>query len=266
MNESWKTAVYDGIIYKGLYKVSNWGRILSLNYRNTGKAELMNPGTDTNGYLEVGLSKNGETKKCLVHRLVAFTFLENPENKPEVNHKDENKTNNFVFLNEDGTVNKEKSNLEWKTHKDNINHGTHNERSAKTRSKSVLQFTLTGDLIREWESTQECGRNGFNQGAVAACCRGEISHYKGFLWMYTDDYKEKQLKEIEQSRQYYQKNREKELERRRQRYQKNRDKILEQKRQHYQKNRDKILEQRRQRYQRKKLEKQLKEVVETTLF
>ena len=187
--EIWKTAVYDGEIYEGLYQVSNWGRILSLNYRNTGKPDLMTPGTDTNGYFQVGLSKNGETKKCLVHRLVAEAFLENPENKPQVNHKDENKTNNFVFLNEDGSVDKEKSNLEWVWHIDNINHGTRNERVSKTltngkKSKRVLQLSLSGELIREWPSTKECGRNGFNQGAVAACCRGEIPHYKGFLWMY----------------------------------------------------------------------------------
>ena len=201
MIEQWRTAVYDGIVYEGLYKVSNLGRILSLNYKNTGKAELMTPFERPDGYLEVKLRKNGERKNCLVHRLVAFTFLENPENKPEVNHKDEDKTNNFVFLNEDGTVNKEKSNLEWKTPKENSNHGTRNERIAKAMtngklSKKVLQFTLDGEFVREWESTNECGRNGFNQGAVAACCRGEKPHYKGFRWMYYDDYKEKQLKEL----------------------------------------------------------------------
>ena len=187
--EIWKTAVYDGEIYEGLYKVSNLGRILSLNYKNTGKPDLMNPSTNTDGYLKVNLRKNGKKKTCSVHRLVAETFLENPENLPEVNHIDEDKTNNFVFLNEDGTVNKEKSNLEWKSPKGNCNHGTRNERISKTltngkKSKKVLQLSLSGDLIREWESTNECGRNGFNQGAVAACCRGEKPQYKGFKWCY----------------------------------------------------------------------------------
>ena len=187
--EIWKTVVYDGEIYEGLYKVSNLGRILSLNYKNTGKPDLMNPSTNTDGYLKVNLSKNRKTKNCYVHRLIAETFLENPENLPEVNHIDEDKTNNFVFLNEDGSVDKEKSNLEWKSPKDNCNHGTRNERISKAntngiRSKKVLQLSLSGELIREWESTNECGRNGFNQGAVAACCRGELPHYKGFLWMY----------------------------------------------------------------------------------
>ena len=136
MIEIWKTAVSDGEIYEGLYKVSNLGRILSLNYRNTGKAKLRTPSKRKDGYFQVGLSKNGKTNFCLVHRLVAEAFLENPDNLPEVNHKDEDKTNNFVFLNEDGTVNKEKSNLEWKSHKDNINHGTRNERAGKTISKA----------------------------------------------------------------------------------------------------------------------------------
>ena len=196
MTEEWRTAVYKGVIYEGLYKVSNLGKILSLNYRNTGKAELMTPVENTDGYFQVGFWKNGEYKMCYVHRLVAETFIENPENLPEVNHKDEDKTNNFVFLNKDGSVNKEKSNLEWKSHRDNLNHGTRNERVSKAltngkKSKRVLQLSLSGELIREWPSTNECGRNGFDQGAVAACCRGEKPHYKGFLWMYADDYKEK---------------------------------------------------------------------------
>ena len=195
--EIWKTAVYDGEIYEGLYKVSNLGRILSLNYKRTGKAKLRNPVEIPNGYLQVGFSKNKKTKTCYVHRLIAETFLPNPENLPEVNHKDEDKTNNFVFLNEDGSVDKEKSNLEWCDRKYNNNYGTRTERFIKTMSKKVLQFSKTGEFIREWESTMECGRNGFCQSHVAACCRGERKSHKGFLWMFADDYKEKQLKEVQ---------------------------------------------------------------------
>ena len=183
MLEIWKTAIYDGEIYEG-FEVSNLGRIKSLNYRRTGKAELLTPIDIGTGYLQVTLCKNKEYKKCYVHRLVAFTFLENPENLPQVNHKDEDKTNNFVFLNEDGSVDKEKSNIEWKSPKGNCNHGTRNERSAKARSKRVLQLSLDGDLIREWESTRECGRNGFCQSHVSACCRGEEKTHKGFCFMY----------------------------------------------------------------------------------
>ena len=188
MNEIWKTAVYDSEIYEELYKVSNLGRILSLNYRNTGKSELMTPFDSGDGYLKVQLWKNGKYKICRVHRLVAETFLENPENLPEVNHIDEDKTNNRV------------DNLEWKSHRDNCNHGTRNQRAAKAKingkkSKKVLQFTLSGEFIREWPSIHECERNGFNRGAVAACCHGKQKTHKGFLWMFAEDYKEKQLKE-----------------------------------------------------------------------
>ena len=181
--EIWRTPISDGEPYEG-YKVSNWGKILSLNYRNTGKAEVMKPYTDKGGYFQVQLWKNGKPKWCRVHRLVAEAFLPNPENKPQVNHKDEDKTNNFVFLNEDGSVDKEKSNLEWKSPKDNCNHGTRNERIAKALSKPVLQLSLSGELIREWSSTAECGRNGFCQVAVARCCNGKQQTHKGFRFMY----------------------------------------------------------------------------------
>ena len=184
--EQWRTAVYDGEIYEGLYKVSNLGRILSLNYQNTGKPKLRTPVEDTDGYFRLQLWKNGEYKMCSVHRLVAQTFLPNPENKPEVNHIDEDKTNNFVFLNEDGSVDKEKSNLEWVWHIDNMNHGTRNERAAKALSKPVLQLSLSGELIREWESTMECGRNGFSQSAVSECCNGKRKTHKGFIFQFKD--------------------------------------------------------------------------------
>ena len=192
MLEIWRTAVYDGEIYEGLYQVSNLGRFKNLNYRNTGKAELLNPGTNKDGYLQVCLSKNGEYKMCLVHRLIAETFLPNPENKPYINHKiegDKGKKINMVIFNEDGTINKERTTIEWCTPKENNDYGTRNERVAKAntngiRSKPVLQLSLTGDLIREWPSVGECGRNGFNKGAVAACCRGEKPQYKGFRWEY----------------------------------------------------------------------------------
>ena len=184
--EIWKTAIYDGEIYEGLYKVSNLGRILSLNYKNTGKAELLKP-VNVNGYLQVCLSKNKEYKTCYVHRLVAETFLENPEGKPEINHKiegDEGKKINMVIFNEDGSINKEKSTIEWVTSKENSNYGTRNERIAKTLSKRVLQFSLSGELIREWPSIMECGRNGFNQGHVCDCCNGKRKTAHGFIWMY----------------------------------------------------------------------------------
>ena len=190
--EQWRTAIYDGIVYEGLYKVSNLGRILSLNYRNTGKAELMKPFDNGRGYLQVKLRKNGESKTCLVHRLVAETFLPNPENKPCINHKIEGKKGkkiNMVFFNEDGSINKEKTTIEWATYEENNNYETRNERIGKTsingkQSKKVLQLSLSGDLIREYPSIMECERNGFDKGAVCLCCQGKRKTHKGFKFMY----------------------------------------------------------------------------------
>ena len=191
--EIWRTAIYDGETYEN-FEVSNWGRIMSLNYRRTGRAELMTPFDNGHGYWQIELSKNGKPKICKVHRLVAQTFLPNPDNKPCINHKiegDEGKKINMVFFNEDGSVDEKKSTIEWVTYKENNNYGTHNERMAKTLSKKVLQLSLTGDLIREWSSTKECGRNGFNSGNVVECCNGNRKKHKGFLWIYAEDYKEK---------------------------------------------------------------------------
>ena len=86
----------------------------------------------------------------------------------------------MVFFNDDGSINKEKTTIEWVTAKENNNYGTRIERT----SKKVLQFTLDGEFIREWPSTAEVGRNGFNEGHVAACCRGEEKSHKGFIFKY----------------------------------------------------------------------------------
>ena len=159
--------------YEGLYQVSNLGNVKSLISN-----KILKPAKNKNKYLQVGLCKQGKMKTYLVHRLVAKSFISNPNNLPEVNHKDEDKTNNAS------------SNLEFCDAKYNNNYGTRNERISKAKingkkSKKVLQFTLDRKFIREWPSTAECGRNGFCQSGVAACCRGKLPHYKGFIWKYS---------------------------------------------------------------------------------
>ena len=164
MDEIWK----DKKDYEGHYQVSNCGRIKSLNYINSGKERILKPLTNSSGYLFVKLCKDGITKTYYVHRLVAEAFIPNPNNYKEVNHKDECKTNNVV------------TNLEWCDSKYNNNYGTRTEKC----SKKVYQYTLDEQFIKEWPSTMECGRNGFNQGSVVACCQGKLKKYKGFIWSY----------------------------------------------------------------------------------
>ena len=165
MKEIWK----DIKDYEGHYQVSNLSRVKSIKF---GKERILKPVTDRHGYLIVGLWKNNKQKTYKVHRLVAEAFLPNPYNLPQVNHKDENPFNNNV------------NNLEWCNSKYNCNFGTRIERISKRRSKTVLQYDLEGNFIREWKSTAECGRNGFNQGHVAACCQGKLKKHKDSIWRY----------------------------------------------------------------------------------
>ena len=189
--EIWRTPIHKGEVFDN-YQVSNLGQILSLNFRNTGKSELMNPWKDKDGYLKIGLRNNGKTDFILVHRLIAETFIPNPDNLPQVNHKidtKEGKKINMVIFNEDGSINKEKTTLEWCDGKYNHNYGTINERISKANtngklSKRVLQLSLDGELIREYPSVRECERNGFDHSNVIRCCNGKQKTYKGFRFMY----------------------------------------------------------------------------------
>lgn len=170
--------------FEGLYQVSNFGRVRSLNYGGTGKVKLLRPGEDSNGYLQVFLYKNGKRKAFQVHRLVAKVFLPNWFDEPQVNHKDENKHNNFCGTPENDFND---GNLEWCDAKYNSNYGTRNERVAEKQSKPVIQLTKTGELVREWPSIREAGRNGFHQSSVTRCCRGKLKTHKGFHWEYKEE-------------------------------------------------------------------------------
>ena len=172
-NEEWR----DVAGYEGLYQVSSEGRVKSLERKDclgrTIRERILKLGIDRDGYLRLNLCAGGKTRTFLVHRLVATTFIPNPENKPTVNHINEIKTDNRV------------ENLEWMAVKENINHGTRNERIAKSREKPIGQYKLDGQLIKVWPSAIEVERQtGFSQPSIWCVANGRYKQAYGYIWKY----------------------------------------------------------------------------------
>lgn len=170
MNEEWK----DIFGYEGLYQVSNYGNVKSLNYNHTGKEQILKPANRGDGYLFVALWKNGKQKVKLIHSLVATHFIPNDDLfKTQVNHKDENKANNNA------------GNLEWCDCTYNNNYGTRLARFAKSMSKQVNQYSLDGTFIKTWDSMNEIERQlGFYSTDICRCCKGKRKSAHGFIWKY----------------------------------------------------------------------------------
>lgn len=180
-NEIWKPVVG----FEEKYEVSNIGRVKSLNYRRSGEECLMSP-SYYNGYASINLMKDGKYKAFKIHRLVYEAFIGHlpkcnlagkGNDRLEINHKDENRANNCV------------ENLELISHKENNNYGSHSRKIASATAKTVYQYTKDMTLVRIWESTKECGRNGFSNGNVNLCCNKKYhregnNFYRGFFWSY----------------------------------------------------------------------------------
>ena len=161
-NEEWR----DVVGYEGRYQVSSMGRVKSFKWN---KERFLKPSMDKDGYLLVNLCAGGKPKTLKVHRLVCEAFHENPDNRPQVNHINEDKTDNRAC------------NLEWCTCKQNVNHGSRNERV----SKPVGQYSLDGKLIKLWPSTMEAERQaGFNHGNISQVANGKYKQAYGCIWKY----------------------------------------------------------------------------------
>ena len=208
-NEIWK----DIHGYEGYYQVSNLGRIKSMErdvLQGTRivhlHSKILKYRYDAGGYIRIVLCKNGIQKNFSLHRLVAEHFIPNPNNLPQINHKDENKENNCV------------DNLEWCTPKYNTNYGTRTQRAANTSkgktftleqrkklsqarkgyvtseetknkiseslSNPVYQYDLNNKLIKKWRNIQEPKRSGmpYDPTCFSKCCLGKLKTYKGFIW------------------------------------------------------------------------------------
>ena len=173
--------------YEGLYQVSNLGRVKSLSKKyGHGKRneKIMACSLRKDGYISVSLFKKSKGKTFGVHRLVAEAFIPNPDNLPQVNHKDENKQNNYA------------NNLEFCTKKYNMNYGTRKERAySKTRKHNIIQCDLNGNVIKIWECAYIASKKlNIKQSGIYRCCMKKQDVYKGYVWKYADDNNLKELR------------------------------------------------------------------------
>lgn len=150
--------------YEGLYAITEDGKVWS--YRSH---KYLKPQTVGAGYQGVTLCVNGQKKCCMIHQLVALAYIANPDNLPEINHKDEDKTNNCV------------SNLRWVTDKENCNHGTRLKRIAEKHKKPVLCV----ELNQVFESVKQASEAvNINRGNLSRCCKGKAKTCGGYHWQY----------------------------------------------------------------------------------
>lgn len=164
MQEIWK----DVPKYEGIYKISNKGRLYSVK-----RYKILKPYTDKHGYKRIGLSHNKASYYTSIHRLVASAFLPNPNSLPQVNHKDENPSNNCV------------ENLEWCSAQYNINYGN---RNAKVSDKAygIAQYTKDHVFIANYPSIRYIvERFGYRESNLYKCCQGKRKSAYGYIWEYT---------------------------------------------------------------------------------
>ena len=142
--------------YEGLYAVTSCGKVWSYKSK-----KFLTPISNHIGYLFVTLCKDGKGKNYSVHRLVAEAYLPNPSNLPDVDHIDNDKTHNYL------------NNLQWITHKDNCR---------KSNNKPILQYSLDGEFIREWDCAYDVGKE--VNSNICNCLKGRHKTAYGYIWKY----------------------------------------------------------------------------------
>ena len=159
------------------YEVSNLGKV-----RNIKSGRVLKTSLNNNGYLRLFLCENNKRKHLYLHRIIATAFIDNPGEKPCVNHIDGNKSNNFV------------GNLEWISRKGNTQHaiatGLRADSNMRGRtgslnplSKPVAQYTKSGDFMKVWSGYSEAARAyGCKPCTIINCAKGRIKSCKGFVW------------------------------------------------------------------------------------
>lgn len=167
--------------YEGCYQVSNLGRVKSLerinSYGERVHEKIKAFGDNGHGYLIVNLYKDNKVKMSYIHRLVANAFIPNPYNLPQINHKDEDKSNNDV------------QNLEWCTQKYNSNYGTLKVRARKTlldnnRARSIDVYSSDGKFIKTYECAYDMEKDGISRRAAYAICSGRVLSWHGLTFRF----------------------------------------------------------------------------------
>lgn len=149
------------------YSISTYGRIKN-NNTNKIKSTFLN----NSGYSCVQLYKNGTMKHFLVHRLVAETFIPNPNNLSDVNHKNEDKLNNCIY------------NLEWISHQKNCQYGNRNTKSIKKNSRPIICIETGEEFLNATEIKKKYG---FDNSLIHKCCKGQYKQCYGYHWIYKED-------------------------------------------------------------------------------
>lgn len=174
-----KEVFKDIVGYEGLYQVSNIGRVKSLPkdkvLHNCGficksKERILKPKLEKNGYLRVGLYKNGIVQYFSIHRLVAIAFIENPNNYPDINHKDENRTNNNV------------NNLEWCSVSYNTQYSSYKWTGEKHWASKKVLCIETGESF--FSITEAGKQKNVQYKNIHKCCKGERHTAGEFHWQY----------------------------------------------------------------------------------
>lgn len=168
------------------YQVSNLGNVRSLNYNGTGNTQVLKPSLSGRNrtYLSINMQVADKVIRRNIHRLVAMAFIPNPDNLPEVNHIDEDGTNNKI------------NNLEWCNRKYNLNYGNRTQKFIDSKSIPILQLNLDGTLVKEWKSQVEiCNQLKIDSGSLSHCLHGyrikkgkkyPVYSYHGYKWRYKE--------------------------------------------------------------------------------
>ena len=152
--------------YEGIYAIDECGQVWS--YR---RKRFLNPFMSNTGYPQVSLYLNGSKKTCFVHRLVAETFLPNPDNKPQVHHVDGDRTNPTL------------SNLQWTTPEENSNDDIHKARCGSVNTRKVYCVELDKTFDSQTIAAKEIG---VSPSRISECCRGITKTSGGYHWQFVE--------------------------------------------------------------------------------